>query len=65
MDKNEFDEIELPTNILCSGITIESLINDIYGDILDEKNYNQLYKYAILAPRNREVSNINNLIISK
>lgn len=69
MIENEQGEIELPTeegqNILCSGPTVDYLIDDIFGTELLSKNYENMKDSVILAPRNKEVHKINDKIIER
>ncbi|KAL7079773.1 hypothetical protein ACQ4LE_001173 [Meloidogyne hapla] len=57
---NENDEVILPSHC----VTYEDLIEPIFGDIIDSKNYNELSKRAILAPLNIDVDFINEQVLN-
>lgn len=50
---------------MCGGVTEDHLIEDIFGHYLHKGEYNKMQEYVILAPRNDEVHNINEKIISR
>lgn len=58
---NDVDEIEVPKEIISGG----DLIEEIFGQCLADKDYEGMKNRAILAPFNREVTKLNDDIISR
>src|SRR6267154_3555068 len=54
------DIIEIPKHLICEG----SLIKEIFGDSLSGPNIDQYSKIAILSPKNTDVDDINEQVLS-
>lgn len=52
-------------NILCDGSTEEDLITETYENMLEEEQFEKMTSRVILAPRNKEVDRLNELIMDK
>jgi len=50
---------------MCSGTSDDDLIEDIFGQDLRKKHYDNMDNKIILAPRNVDVNNMNNKITEK
>src|SRR6267154_365002 len=54
------DIIEIPDHFICQG----SLINEIFGDSLSGQDIDKYSKIAILSPKNTDVDDINEQVLS-
>jgi hypothetical protein len=59
----------IPENMCCQGDTIDSLVDEVYGDLCrftDSQSRNEhIIQRAILTPLNEDVDNINTAIMNQ
>lgn len=53
----------MPQSVVINGGEVE-LVESVYGDCLDSKNFDEIDKRVILAPKNVDVLALNNMIIN-
>jgi ATP-dependent DNA helicase PIF1 len=64
-DKGEF-VIELPDDILCSGSTLEDLVEEIFPNLgNDNADLSYMTRRVILTPKNSDVDRINEIVSGK
>lgn len=62
--ESKFERLKEVTHIPNEFLSSGDLVDDMYGTIIDPQDKN-IYRCSILAPTNREVYDINNMILSK
>jgi hypothetical protein len=63
------ETVSIPKDMCCQGDTIDSLVNEVYGDLgrfTDSQSRNEhIIQRAILTPLNKDVDNINIVIMNR
>lgn len=62
-DLNEDDTIQLPPFLLCQPNTLQELIKHAYPDIASPHDDSYFLQRCILCPRNRDVREINSIVL--
>nr|CAD2208897.1 unnamed protein product [Meloidogyne enterolobii] len=57
---NEQDEVVLPIECISKG----DLVDEIFGYVIEDKNWNEMANMAIVAPKNVDVKELNNRVLN-